>query len=137
MTCFAIETTLNNWYSQPTTIPQHCLLECCQPTMQTRNKLLFKQFGFAVHILCFFNEGKVRCMIVNLLHAAITTAGSDKTEVRHQNVETHTLQMKDQNTQTEVVQIKEQRMQAESMTWQQGIKTASVAVIIACTHYLQ
>ena len=62
-----------------------------------------------------------------------TTAGSDKAEVRHQNVETHTLQIKDQNTQTEIVQIKDQQVQAESTTQQQGIKTASVAIVIVCT----
>ena len=38
--------------------------------------------------------------------------------------------MKDQNTQTEIVQINDQPVQAESTTQQQGIKTASVAVLI-------
>ena len=51
-------------------------------------------------------------------------------EVKDQNVQTNTLEMKDQNTQTEIVQINDQPVQAESMTQQQGIKTAfSVANI--------
>ena len=51
-------------------------------------------------------------------------------EVEDQNVQTNTLEMKDQNTQTEIVQINNQQVQAESMTQQQGIKTAfSVAWI--------
>ena len=51
-------------------------------------------------------------------------------EVKDQNVQTNTLEMKDQNTQTEIVQINDQPVQAESTTQQQGIKTASVAVLI-------
>ena len=60
-----------------------------------------------------------------------TTAGSDKAEVRHQNVETHNLQFKDQNMQTEILQIKAQQVQAESTTQQQGIKTATIVVLVA------
>ena len=51
-------------------------------------------------------------------------------EVKDQNVQTNSLEMKDQNTQTEIVQIKNQQVQAESTTQQQGIKTASVAVLV-------
>ena len=53
-----------------------------------------------------------------------TPGGSDKMEVKDQNVQTNPLEMKDQNTQTEIVQINDQPVQAESMTQQQGIKTA-------------
>ena len=38
---------------------------------------------------------------------------------------------------TEIVQVKDQQVQAESTTQQQGIKTRSVAVFIACTQYFQ
>ena len=41
-------------------------------------------------------------------------------EVKHQNVQTNTLEMMDHNTQTEIVQIKDKQMQAESTTQQQG-----------------
>ena len=51
-------------------------------------------------------------------------------EVEDQNVQTNSLEMKDHNTQTEIVQIKDQQVQAESTTQQQGIKTASVAVLV-------
>ena len=57
-----------------------------------------------------------------------TAGGSDKMEVKDQNVQTNTLEMKDQNTQTEIVQIKNQQVQAESTTQQQGVKTRSVAI---------
>ena len=63
--------------------------------------------------------------------------GSDKMEVKDQNVQTNTLEMKDHNTQTEIVQIKDQQVQAESTTQQQGSttqqqgsKTAPVAVLM-------
>ena len=59
-----------------------------------------------------------------------TAGGSDKMEVKDQNVQTNTLEMKDQNTQTEIVQINDQQVQAESTTQQQGIKTTSVAVLM-------
>ena len=59
-----------------------------------------------------------------------TAGGSDKMELKDKKVQTNTLQTKDQNTQTEIVQIKDQQVQAESTTQQQGIKTASVAVLI-------
>ena len=59
-----------------------------------------------------------------------TAGGSDKMEVKDQNVQTNTLEMKDHNTQTEIVQIKDQQVQAESMTQHHSIKTAfSVAWI--------
>ena len=54
-------------------------------------------------------------------------------EVKDQNVQTNTLEMKDHNTQTEIVQINDQPVQAESTTQQQGIKTASVAVLMMHT----
>ena len=58
-------------------------------------------------------------------------------DVKDQNVQTNTLEMKDHNSQTEMVQIKDQQVQAESTTQQQGIKTTSVAVYIACTQYFR
>ena len=54
-------------------------------------------------------------------------------EVKDEKVQTNTLQTKDQNTQMETVQIKDQPLQAESTTQQQGIKTATVAVLIVHT----
>ena len=58
-------------------------------------------------------------------------------DVKDQNVQTNTLEMKDQNKQTGIVQIKDQQMQEECTTQQQGIKTTSVAVFIACTQYFR
>ena len=59
-----------------------------------------------------------------------TAGGSDKMEVKDQNVQTNSLEMKDHNTQTEIVQINDQQMQTESATQQQGIKTTWVAVLV-------
>ena len=50
-----------------------------------------------------------------------TAGGSDKVGVKHQNVQTNTLEMKDQKTQTKVVQVKDQQVQAEGTTQQQGM----------------
>ena len=63
------------------------------------------------------------------IHCSIA-ADIDKVEVKHQNVQTKSLEMKDQNTQTKIVQIKDQQVQAESITQQQGIKTAAIAVLV-------
>ena len=50
-----------------------------------------------------------------------TAGGSDKMEVKDQNVQTNTLEMKDQKIQTKFVQVKNQQVQAESTTQQQGM----------------
>ena len=65
-----------------------------------------------------------------ILRFLVPLGGSDKMEVKDQNVQTNSLEMKDHNTQTEIVQINDQPVQVESITQQQGIKTAvSVAWI--------
>ena len=53
-------------------------------------------------------------------------ADIDKVEVKHQNVQTKSPEMKDQNTWTEIV--KDEEMQAENTAQQQGILTVSVVV---------
>ena len=53
-------------------------------------------------------------------------ADIDKVEVKHQNVQTKSPEMKDQNTWTEIV--KDEEVQAENTAQQQGILTASEAV---------
>ena len=63
-----------------------------------------------------------------ILRFLVPLGGSDKMEVKDQNVQTNTSEMKDQNTQTEIVQIKDEQMQEECTTQQQGIKTRSVAI---------
>ena len=50
----------------------------------------------------------------------------DKVEVKNQNVQTKSPEIKDQNTQTEIV--KDEEVQAENTTQKQGILTASVVV---------
>ena len=50
----------------------------------------------------------------------------DKVEVKNQNVQTKSPEIKDQNTQTEIV--KDEEVQAENTTQQQGILMASVVV---------
>ena len=59
------------------------------------------------------------------IHSSIA-ADIDKVEVKHQNVQTKSPEIKDQNTQTEIV--KDEEVQAENTTQQQGILTASVVV---------
>ena len=54
---------------------------------------------------------------------------ADKGEVKHQSVQTKSLEMKP-HTQTKIVQIKDQQMQAESTEQLQGIMTATVAVFV-------
>ena len=49
-------------------------------------------------------------------------------EVKHQNMQTNTLEMKDQNTQTKIVQVKDQQVQTENIKPQQGIYVAVFSV---------
>ena len=46
---------------------------------------------------------------------------ADKGEVKHQSVQTKSLEMKPQNTQTKIVQIKDQQVQADSTEQLQGM----------------
>ena len=74
------------------------------------------------------DDGKRRNECWNLyLHAVniLIAADIDKVEVKHQNVQTKSPEMKDQNTWTEIVN---EEVQAENTAQQQGILTASVAV---------
>ena len=80
---------------------------------------------------------KRRLHEATILRFLVPLGGSDKMEVKDQNVQTNTLEMKDQNTQTEIVQINDQPVQAESTTQQQGSKTASLDVFVMHNTFMQ